>query len=78
MRTGKLILKNITMLAPITPFLASAFTINEYAGNLFLALRYDHRVFPEELAKELLDLVVAKSTDWSSRPLNLSGVLSHG
>lgn len=78
MRTGKLILKNITMLAPMTPFLASAFTINEYAGNLFLALRYDHRVFPEELAKELLDLVVAKSTDWSSRPLNLSGVLSHG
>jgi hypothetical protein len=61
---GNLKLESITMLAPMTPFLSAAITINEYAGELYLALRYDGRILPRDASRELLDLVVARLTDW--------------
>jgi len=61
---GKLKLESITMLAPMTPFLSAAITINEYAGHLYLAMRFDGRIFPRDASRELLDLVVSRLTDW--------------
>jgi NRPS condensation-like uncharacterized protein len=63
-RAGNLKLESITMLAPLTPFLSAAITINEYAGELYLALRYDGRILSRDASRELLDLVVEKLTDW--------------
>ena len=61
---GNLKLESITMLAPMTPFLSAAITINEYAGELNLAMRYDGRILSRDTSRELLDLVVTCLTDW--------------
>lgn len=66
---GNLKLETITMLAPMTPFLSVAITINEYAGELYLAMRYDGRVLTRDESKELLDLVVETLTAWFSQPV---------
>jgi NRPS condensation-like uncharacterized protein len=63
-RAGELKLESITMLAPMTPFLSAAITINEYAGELRLAMRYDVRILSRDAAGELLELVVSKLTSW--------------
>lgn len=62
--TGNLRLDSITMLAPMTPFLSAALTINEYAGELCLALRYDSRVLQKDAARELLERIVASLMEW--------------
>lgn len=68
--TGSLKLENITMLAPMTPFLSAALTISEYAGDVSLALRYDSRILASEDARQLLDWVVAALKTWMGNPLD--------
>lgn len=54
LNTGDLTLESITMLAPMTPFLSAAFTITEYANELFVVVRFDSRILEAEDARDLL------------------------
>ncbi len=69
---GNVKLQNITIAAPIAPYLTTAFAAGWYANRLSITLHYDPRVIPSASAEQLIGLFANKihaSACGSPRPV---------